>query len=454
MCTKQPINQSDVVQQNESFWIRVQSIERSRLFTETQSLEMSYLAERNILRFVKNVILVNFCDPGLRFGELELDVAKATRSFAPYRDKFWNMLQDHWKTTCESEAEVLLFGFTQCLMMSPHGTDIEFLMVCAFLTELVSYSFLKKKCYRVLHLTSACLLAVIDRHFYPHVKERFLAVRNLCEIINPYLDSGRLAWDIVEYYTVWKADQYTKQGNQIPVERFVLEKDEKKLFKLCVMEIDTSVEKSTTSSETPFVPERAVLSDIPSQELAKPRKAALGNVQRIFPETTDPSSSSAFCSAKDNSSSSATHTPWEDPTSKTWSTNQLSNLTAATHKSSEGYFSVSEMEISPGEYFSESETETSSEEYFSGSETEDSSYYTPAAIGKVNKLLVISMLRSIEDGFNLRDQDIPVSYDLYDLHDSSNGSLCLHCNTSCVKHLSILDRNLIAFWAGRYLSAI
>ncbi|GIY81649.1 hypothetical protein CEXT_611061 [Caerostris extrusa] len=108
---------------------------------------MSYLVKRKILRFVKNVILVNFCDPGLRFGELELDVAKATRSFAPYRDKFWSMFQDHWKTTCESEAEVLLFGFTQCLMMSPHGTDIEFLMVCAFLTEFVSYSFLKKKCY-------------------------------------------------------------------------------------------------------------------------------------------------------------------------------------------------------------------------------------------------------------------------------------------------------------------
>ncbi|GIY81651.1 hypothetical protein CEXT_611071 [Caerostris extrusa] len=203
------------------------------------------------------------------------------------------------------------------------------------------------------------------------------------------------------------------------------------------MEIDTSLEKSTTSSETPFVPERAVSSDIHSQELAMPRKAALGNVQRIFPETTDPSSSSAFYSAKYNSSSSATYAPWEeDPTSKAWSTNQLSSLTPATHKSSD-------------EYFSESETETSSEEYFSGSEMEDSSYYIPAAIGKVNKLLVISMLRSIEDGFNLRDQDVPVLYDLYDLHDSSNGSLCLHCNTSCVKHLSILDRNLIAFWAGR-----
>ncbi|GIY81655.1 hypothetical protein CEXT_611091 [Caerostris extrusa] len=116
------------------------------------------------------------------------------------REMFQAIFSRHSAELLDKTENLLLFTMTRCLRLSTDNpTYLHFLLVCAFLEELLCFYLPLRRCYRAVELNAACLYAIIKRKFHPSLTRDLEGLYAYCKEREGFrLDSsdGSLSYEL------------------------------------------------------------------------------------------------------------------------------------------------------------------------------------------------------------------------------------------------------------------
>lgn len=128
-----------------------------------------------IEQFASDLILdvLDFIPKDLPIGAKTLPISKYMSSVVPaveyFTDEFFNefeaVFKEYYIQIRDSEADFKQFVISCCSKLSGDGSYLHFLLVCAFILELLHYSSNKRQCFRFTDTGSVCLVHIFNKQF-------------------------------------------------------------------------------------------------------------------------------------------------------------------------------------------------------------------------------------------------------------------------------------------------